>query len=240
MTSKVMNLYIGKTSFLYLRFGWDLWRMPDRLDCLEEIGAAAPQGINEDRRHTSRHGYHAPDWINQSRRGRGNHDPVERECEDYVLQHLSVTVPADLVGIDHGANPLIEDNHIGGFDRDVGSAAESNSDFGLHQGRRVVDAVADHGHTLFLLKLADQRRFLGWQYARVNLFDAVGTGVMLRRPLVIAGDHARADAHRMATANSLRRVAPRCIAECEQTEKLSLPCSNDDRQAPRFQPCDAF
>ena len=38
------------------------------------------------------------------------------------MHDLSVTETADLVGIEHGANPLLEDNHVGGFDSDVGSA----------------------------------------------------------------------------------------------------------------------
>src|SRR5258708_1100223 len=173
MTSKVIDLNIRKTSFLYLRFGWDLRRMPDRLDGLEEIAAPPPQGINENRRDACRHGDHAPYRIDQSRRGRRNPQTVEKECEGDVLHDLSVTVTADLVGIEHGANPFVEDDHVGGFDRDIGSAVESDADVCLHQRRSIVDAVADHSHARALLKLSDHR-----------------TGEMECGPLVIAGRQA--------------------------------------------------
>src|SRR6516164_8910450 len=132
MTSKVTDLNIGKTSFLYLRFGWELRRLTDCLDGLKEIGAATPERIDEDQRHTGCHRDHAPNRIDQSgRRGRYA-NAVEHECEDDVVEHLSVTVAADLVGREYGADPLVKDDHVGGFDCDVRSAAESNADIGLH------------------------------------------------------------------------------------------------------------
>src|SRR3989442_13384968 len=100
MTSKAMDLNIRKTSFLCRHSGRDLRRMPHGLDGLEEIGTAAPQGINKDRRHACRHGDHAPNRVDQSRGGQWNPQTIERESQHYVLHDLSVTVTAELVGIE--------------------------------------------------------------------------------------------------------------------------------------------
>lgn len=110
--------------------------MTHRLDRLEEIGAVAPQGINKDRRHASDHGDHAPDWVDHSGSGGRDPDTVEQECEGHILDDLPVTVTADLVGIDDGAKPLVENDHIGGFDCDVGPAAEGDADIGLESLKR--------------------------------------------------------------------------------------------------------
>ena len=66
------------------------------------------------------------------------------------MQRLSITVTADLVGIEHRANPLVEDDHVGGFDRDVGSATEGDADFG--SGQRAVEGVERQ----ILLRIEDE------------------------------------------------------------------------------------
>jgi len=58
--------------------------------------------------------------LDQSAGGGPNPDTAEQKREVDVLYHLSVTVAADLIGIEHRAKPLVEDDDVGGFDGDVG------------------------------------------------------------------------------------------------------------------------
>lgn len=98
--------------------------MTDCLDRLEEIGAVVPGGINEDRGHASGHGDHPPDWVDQSGSGCRNTYAIEQECEGHILHDLPVTVTADFIPIQHGAKPLIKDDHIGRFNRECGGESQ--------------------------------------------------------------------------------------------------------------------
>lgn len=52
-------------------------------------------------------------------------------------------------------------DNIGSFNGDVGSSSDGNSQIGLSERRRIVDAVADHGNqTTFLLQLPDLADFV--------------------------------------------------------------------------------
>jgi hypothetical protein len=99
--------------------------MTDCLDRLEEIGAVAPGGINEDRRHASGHGDHPPDWVDQSGSGCRKPDTIEQECEGHILHDLPVTVTADFIPIQHGAKPLIR--MITSADSTVNAVAKAKS-----------------------------------------------------------------------------------------------------------------
>ena len=65
------------------------------------------------------------------------------------------------IAVGHAPKASADEGDVGGLDRDVGAGADGDADVGLGQRRRVVDAVADHGHGFAaLLELAHARRLV--------------------------------------------------------------------------------
>lgn len=69
-----------------------------------------------------------------------------------TMPQIEWTSPVAAAGIPIPLN-RIKNDHVGGFDCDVGSTAERDADLGLHQSRRIINLVADHGHAGILLEL---------------------------------------------------------------------------------------
>ncbi len=92
------------------------------------------------------------------------------------------------------------------FDRHVGSGADCNADIGLRQSRRVVDPVANHGHTFaLLLQLSDIRRFLrGEHFGKHSLDTELARHRFCGAPAV-AAHHDRFDPRRVEPPNRLAR-----------------------------------
>src|SRR5205085_4992326 len=89
-----------------------------------------------------------------------------------------------------------EQGDVGTLDGDVGSRPDSDAEVGLHEGRRVVDAVADHGHgAAVALEAADHGDLVGGEHFGEDRRDADLAGDRLGGGLVVAGDHDDVDAH---------------------------------------------
>ena len=103
--------------------------------------------------------------------------------------------PWDGFVIEYGERVAPDQDDAGRFDGNVGAGPDGDAHVGLHQGRRVVDAVADHRHELTLpLHLAHLIDLLRRQDLGEDLLNAeVGRDAPRRRP-VVASEHDHLDA----------------------------------------------
>ena len=107
----------------------------------------------------------------------------------------------------HNGGEGFQQDHIGGFDGDVGAAARCDADVGLLEGGSVVDAVARHGHEVFpCLVFLDDAQFLFGGGAGEDDFVVIAQS----GPLVVVqvDEFWSAEHNRCATALSHRRVVP--------------------------------
>ena len=75
------------------------------------------------------------------------------------------------------------EHHPGGFDRDVGSGTDGDTDIGPGEGGRVVDAVADHRHGLATtLEFGDLGVLVLGEHLGEDLVDAECRRRRHRRP----------------------------------------------------------
>ena len=80
---------------------------------------------------------------------------------------------AEADGEGNGAQVVGHQRNVGGLDRGVGAGgAHGDADVGRGQRRRVVDAVADHGHRAELpTQLLDERDLVGRHQRRTHRID---------------------------------------------------------------------
>ena len=84
----------------------------------------------------------------QQPEGRGDHGQHrEAHAHQHALHGDAARPPGDADGLSQPVQPIDRDDHVGRLRRRRGaSCAHGHADVGSRQRRRVVDAVADHGH----------------------------------------------------------------------------------------------
>ena len=98
------------------------------------------------------HGIHSDAKRNQKARGNGNEDRVVDQCPEETPQDGLVGLAAQAhCGADI-RQAALHQYHIRGVNGDVRAGTDGNADVGPGQGRRIVDAVADHGSLALLLQ----------------------------------------------------------------------------------------
>ena len=65
--------------------------------------------------------------------------------------HLAQRRARQLDRTDHVVGVALHQHDLGAFHGHVGAGADREADIGLRQGRRIVDAVADHGDLVTLV-----------------------------------------------------------------------------------------
>ena len=99
-------------------------------------------------------------------------------------------------------------HNVGRFNCDIRARANCNADVGAGQGRRVVDAVADHRNLFaLLLERRDLALLVLRQHLRHDAPDPKRPADRLGSAAVIAGQHHHVDAHRFKRVD--RRTARR-------------------------------
>ncbi len=86
----------------------------------------------------------------------------------------------------------------------------------LHERGRVVDSVADHGHSSPRLEPLNESSLFRREHVRVNLFDPRCTSKMPGCSLVVAGDKARLDPEALEPADGIGGIGPQGIAEAQK------------------------
>src|SRR5205807_2191192 len=97
---------------------------------------------------------------------------------------------------EHGHQAVADNDDVGGFDGDVGATAHRHANIRLHQGRGVVDAVADHGDASspLCLQLAHDLGLLPWQDARTHVVNTDFASHVCSGTLVVSRHQDRGDA----------------------------------------------
>ena len=110
-------------------------------------------------------------------------------------------------GLGNAAQVVVHDDHVGRFHGDVGThRAHGESDVGLRQGRRIVDAVAGHaGGAEALLQCLDFSQLVVGQQVAMRFVDAGQRGDRSGSRHVVAGEHDRRDAQRLEFGHGLAR-----------------------------------
>ena len=110
-------------------------------------------------------------------------------------------------GLGDAAQVVVHDDHVGGFHGDVGAhRAHGESDVGLRQGRRIVDAVAGHaGGAKALLQRSDLGQLVFGQQVAMRFVDAGLRGDRPGSRHVVASEHDRRDAQRLEFGYGLAR-----------------------------------
>ena len=120
----------------------------------------------------------------------------------------------------------------GAFHGDIGAGAHGDAHLGLGESRRVVDAVAGHGHdAAFGLESLDILGLLIGEHLGSNFIQAEPSGDGLGRGAVVAGEHDQRGCPRVA--------GPRCvdgrfldrIGDAEQTRRAAVDHDEDDSLA---------
>jgi hypothetical protein len=118
-----------------------------------------------------------------------------------------------MTSVEDRTQPLVQNDHVGGFDGNVSSTPEGNPYLRLHESRRVIDTIAHHGYAGTLLKSSHHLGLVCRQNAGVNIFDARSTGEVFCRPLVVTCDQAGANAKAMQPLHGIRCIGSECIAQ---------------------------
>src|SRR5579863_1593846 len=126
----------------------------------------------------------------ENARGNGHADGIVGEGEEKVLADVAHGGAAKRAGANDAAQIASKESDSGAFDGDVGSRPHGDSDVGLRQSGRVVDAVTGHGNDVaFGLQPFDDFRFLAGLDFRFDAFDAEFLRDGFRHALAIAREH---------------------------------------------------
>src|ERR1019366_301307 len=82
----------------------------------------------------------------QTQRRHGNTDDVVGEGPEEILADDAHGAARKLQRFRHAVEIVAHEGHAAGFHGDIGAAAHGDSEIGLCQGGRIVDAIAHHGH----------------------------------------------------------------------------------------------
>ena len=85
-------------------------------------------------------------WIEKSSRCQPNADGIDDQGAVKVLEDDGSAAPGDADRLHELLKIVANQDHVGAFAGDVGSASHGHADRGIHQRGSVVDAVAEHGH----------------------------------------------------------------------------------------------
>ena len=130
------------------------------------------------------------------------HDLAERASRQQVHDHLAQVLEhhaAVLDGDQHGLEAVVEQHDLGGLHGHLAAAAHGDAHVGRLERRRVVDAVASHGHdVLVFLELLDDEQLLRRSGAREHDLLVLGDDaplVLLQLIDVLAGEQERTGLH---------------------------------------------
>jgi len=88
-------------------------------------------------------------------------DAVDDKRADEILQDGATAATGGVEGVDELGEIAADEDNVGAFAGHVGARAHGDADGGLHQGRSIVDPVADHGgFVAFLAELLHVLRFI--------------------------------------------------------------------------------
>ena len=126
------------------------------------------------------------------------HDLAERASRQQVHDHLAQVLEhhaAVLDGDQHRVEAVVEQHDLGGLHGHLAAAAHGDAHVGRLERRRVVDAVAGHGHdVLVLLELLDDEQLLRRSGAREHDLLVLGDDaplVLVQRVDVHTGEKQR-------------------------------------------------
>ena len=165
--------------------------------------------------------------------------------------HVVVDGAALLYGRDDRREVVVEQDEVGGLLGDVGAAAHRDADVGVLEGRRVVHAVAGHGHDLAgvpqdrrepqlllgvdareddvafaqpgpQLAVVDGRELGPGDHVRVPVDQADPAGDRLGGAAAVARDHDEPDPGAAAAADRVRHLGTRRVDHPDEAEELEI------------------
>src|SRR5262245_796291 len=118
---------------------------------------AQPERIGNHRYRTQGHGRtgdhraekNTKEWLQQTR-GDGNAQRVVNEGQEQILTDVLHGEPAEATGSFDASKIAANQGDSGTLDCHIGAASHSNSDLGLGQSGRVVNAIAGHRYSFAL------------------------------------------------------------------------------------------
>ena len=137
--------------------------------------------------------------------------------------------PRQRYGEGHDVEPCARQDEIGGIAPNVGGRGRRHGDRRSPQGRRVVDAVADHQHVL--ARLIDGGELVGRGQSRLPVGDADLLGERRHRTGAVAGDQASIKAKRFDRGDHFGCVGTGGIGKGEGAQGLSVAAEPDRRIA---------
>jgi hypothetical protein len=139
---------------------------------------------------------------------------------------------ADLDDLDELRRVGVEVDHVAGLAGGLGAGVHGHADVGLRQGRRVVGAVAGHGHqpALGLLAADELHLALGCGLGEEVVDAGLGRDLGGGQP-VVAGDHDGPDAHRAQPLEAGGHPLLDRVLEVDDAEHLAVARHGQRRAA---------
>src|SRR6266571_1139011 len=109
----------------------------------QELVSLDPQAVSYDAEARSGHGGGSDHRVEEPERRQGNRRYVVEERPEHVLLDGLEGQPGQLERFDDLERMAFHQHDISGLDGDVRASADRDAEIGLHEGRGVIDAVAD-------------------------------------------------------------------------------------------------
>ena len=160
-------------------------------------GAGQTQGIGDHRNRAQAHGqgrHHRTEQKAeagvQQAGGDGHADGVVDEGEAQVLLHVGHCRRRDGTGLHDAPQITLDQGELGAGHGHIRARPHRDAHIGCRQGRRIVDAIAGHGHTTPLgFELLDQFGLVLRFDAATHIVDAQRAPHGLGRRLCVTGGH---------------------------------------------------
>ena len=170
---------------------------------MRRLEEAQAQGVHADREARQTHGSGADHGIEADAKGRiedtrsqGDADDVVEEGPEQVFFDILDDSLAQADGADGVEEVAAHEDGIGAFDGDVGPGTDGHAQIGFGQGRRIIDAVTNHGDFMaFGLEGGDVFFFILRQDAGNDLGNMQALADGFGCALVVACEHDDVDAH---------------------------------------------
>ena len=177
---------------------------------LEEVqaeGVADHAEAGQAHRRRAEHGIHLPaEQMNERAGGQRDADNVVDERPEQILMNVGQSRAAHADGGGDVGQAALHEHDVRGVDGDVRACADGDADIGPGERGRVVDAVADHGHSALLPELPDDLGLAVGQHAGHHFVHSGLRGDGAGGALIVAGQHDHAHAHVLKLLHGLRAV----------------------------------
>src|SRR5664280_137485 len=206
--------------------------------------AAQPQRIANDADGGKRHGRRGDDrrQLQAERRieyaGRDRHaGGIIDKGKEQVLPDIAHDRRRQRARFHDPGEVALEQRDAGAFDRHIGAGAHGDTDLGGGQCRRIIDAVAGHGHhAAFGAQFFDHSALLIRQHLSLDFCNAEPLGDGERGGTVVAGEHHHADAVGGERLERFRGRGLDRIGDGDDAGRLAVDAKEDGGGAVATQP----